>query len=104
MPDPWLDSVRIFAVLMVAAAAVALAAARLHVPAAVGLLVLGLVAGLLIPADRITVTPDLVLAVLLPGLVFDTAFRTHVDPFRWARTRIVFLAVPGVAVTAQLLS
>ncbi len=104
MADPALDSVRLFAALLVAASLVALVESRLRVPYAVGLLGLGLLGGVVVPGDRIVVTPDLVLAVLLPGLVFDAAFRTHVDPFRWARARIVVLAVPGVAVTAVVVA
>jgi CPA1 family monovalent cation:H+ antiporter len=104
MPDPWSEAVRIFALLMVAAAIAGLVTERLAVPPTIGLLALGLAAGLVVPAGTIVVTPDLVLAVLLPGLVFDAAFRTHVDPFRWARVRILFLAVPGVVVTALVVA
>jgi monovalent cation:H+ antiporter, CPA1 family len=102
--DPSLPAVRIFAALTLAAALVAILTARRRAPDAVGLLVLGLAAGVVIPAGSLVVTPGLVLAVLLPGLVFDAAFRTHADPFRWARTRIVFLAVPGVVVTAVVVA
>ncbi len=102
--DLSLDAVRVFAGLTLAAALVALLAARLRVPAAVGLLLLGLAVGALLPAGTLVVTPDLVLAVLLPGLVFDAAFRTHVDPFRWARARILVLVVPGVLITAVVVA
>jgi CPA1 family monovalent cation:H+ antiporter len=93
-----------FVVLLSLAAVATVLAARLRFPPAIGLLILGILAGNLIPAQRLSVAPDLVLAVLLPGLVFDAAFRTRGAPFRWAVSRVVILAVPGVVLTAVIVA
>ena len=44
------------------------------------------------------------LAVLLPGLIFEASFRTPLEPFRWAVSRVVVLAVPGVILTAVVVA
>lgn len=54
------------------------------------------------PQLRPAVTPDLVLVVLLPGLVFEAAYHLHWDDLRRAYGSIAFLAVPGVLISAGI--
>src|SRR5664279_5329766 len=96
------EAIRIFVVLVTAASVVGLVARRIRLPYVVGLVLLGLAAGYVLPEVSREITPDLVLAVLLPGLIFEASFRTPLEPFRWAVSRVVILAVPGVVLTCLL--
>ena len=70
-----LGGIRVVVALLTVAALAALVVARLRIPYSVTLVVLGLVAGALLPKGTIQVTPELVLLVLVPGLVFEAALR-----------------------------
>ncbi|MBA2556832.1 MAG: cation:proton antiporter [Chloroflexi bacterium] len=74
--DVTLSAIELFVALVAAAAVVALLARRVALPYTVSLVVFGLGAAV-IGADAIDfeITPELVLAVLLPGLIFDAAYR-----------------------------
>jgi CPA1 family monovalent cation:H+ antiporter len=52
----------------------------------------------------VLVTPELVLVVLLPGLVFEAAYRLHWDDLRRSYGSIAFLAVPGVLLSAGIVA
>jgi len=98
------DAIRAFVLLVTAASVVGVVAGRIRLPYAVGLVLLGLAAGYVLPEAARGITPDLVLAVLLPGLIFEASFRTPLEPFRWAVSRVVVLAVPGVILTALVVA
>jgi CPA1 family monovalent cation:H+ antiporter len=98
------DAIRVFVVLVTAASVVGVVAGRIRLPYAVGLVLLGLAAGYVLPDAARGITPDLVLAVLLPGLIFEASFRTPLEPFRWAVSRVVVLALPGVILTALVVA
>jgi CPA1 family monovalent cation:H+ antiporter len=95
-----LDLVGLFVAIVGLGALVALVARRLGVPDSVVLVVLGLAIGALAPAERFTITPELVLAVLVPGLVFEAAYRLDVAELRRTFLGAVLLAVPGVLISA----
>ena len=70
---------------------------------AVGL-VIGAVAGALGLGDELEVTPELVLLVILPGLVFEAAYRLRLDELgRWF-SGLLLLAVPGVLISAGIVA
>jgi monovalent cation:H+ antiporter, CPA1 family len=98
------DAIRVFVLLVTAASVMGVVAGRIRLPYAVGLVLLGLAAGYVLPEAARGITPDLVLAVLLPGLIFEASFRTPLEPFRWAVSRVVVLAVPGVILTALVVA
>ena len=98
------DAIRGFVLLVTAASIVGVVAGRIRLPYVVGLVLLGLAAGYVLPEASRGITPDLVLAVLLPGLIFEASFRTPLEPFRWAVSRVVVLAVPGVILTALVVA
>jgi Na+:H+ antiporter len=75
----------------------------LPIPYTVALVVLGIVAGVVLPVD-VAVSPDIVLLVLLPGLVFEAALRIDIDDFRRTFGGVVLLAAPGVLVSAAIVA
>jgi Na+:H+ antiporter len=99
-----LEAIRVVVALLAVAALAALVAARLRIPSSVTLVAVGLVAGALLPRGTIEVTPELVLLVLLPGLVFEAALRFDLEHLRRAFGWIVVLAVPGVVVSAVIVA
>jgi monovalent cation:H+ antiporter, CPA1 family len=70
---------------------------------AVGL-VIGAVAGALGFGDELEVTPELVLLVILPGLVFEAAYRLRLDELRRWFSGLLLLAVPGVLISAGIVA
>jgi len=92
--------VGLFVAIVGVGALVALVARRLGLPDSVVLVVLGLAIGALAPAERFTITPELVLVVLVPGLVFEAAYRLDVAELRRTFLGAVLLAVPGVLISA----
>jgi monovalent cation:H+ antiporter, CPA1 family len=95
-----LDLVGLFVGLVGVGALVALVARRLGLPDSVVLVVLGLAIGAVAPAEQFTITPELVLAVLVPGLVFEAAYRLDVAELRRTFLGAALLAVPGVLISA----
>ena len=99
-----LDAIRIAVVLLATAALTAVLARRLRVPYTVTLVVLGLLGGAVLPRGAIEVTPELVLLVLVPGLVFEAALRLDVEHLRRTLGWMVLLAAPGVALSAAVVA
>ncbi len=81
---------------------VAIAVHRLRIPYTVALVVVGL---LYDPAaHRPELTPELILALLVPPLVFEAAFHINVRELRRNLAGIFLLAVPGVFITALIVA
>jgi CPA1 family monovalent cation:H+ antiporter len=89
------------------AAFVAIVARPLRVPYTVALVVAGLVVGIVGGAagiPSIDVSPDIVLLVLLPGLVFEAAYRLRLAELRRWFGGLALLAVPGVLISAGIVA
>lgn len=99
-----IEAVRLFVALVTAAAIVALAVRRLPVDYTVGLVLFGLAAGIFLPAHEFAVSPELVLFVLLPGLVFEAAYRLELDELRRTFGGVAVLAIPGVLISAVVVA
>jgi monovalent cation:H+ antiporter, CPA1 family len=99
-----IEAIRILVGLLVAAALAGLAIRWLRIPYSVALVAIGLAAGFLLPAGAIQVTPELVLLVLLPGLVFEAALRLHAEDLRRTLGWMVLLAAPGVLISAAVVA
>jgi Na+:H+ antiporter len=102
-----LSSVELFVGLLGLAAIVAIIARPLRLPYTVGLVIAGLVVGAIATAaglETIEVTPEAVLLVLLPGLVFEAAYRLRFDMLRRWLGGLVLLAVPGVLISAAVVA
>ena len=99
-----LDAIRVFVALVAVAALSAIVVRRLKIPYTLTLVVLGLIAASVLPRGGFTVTPELVLLVLVPGLVFEAALRIELEELRRAFGGIALLAAPGVIVTAGIVA
>lgn len=91
----------IIVILLLIASAVAVAARRLHVPYTVGLVIIGLVITLLNP-QQVKFTPQIIMLLLVPPLIFEAAFHIRFDDLRRDFSLILLLAVPGVILTTFL--
>jgi CPA1 family monovalent cation:H+ antiporter len=100
-PSDILFSEEFIIILLLIASAVAIIARRLRIPYTVGLVLIGLALGLLSPID-ISISPELILALLVPPLVFDAAFHIRLDDLRRDFWLILLLAIPGVILTTFL--
>jgi CPA1 family monovalent cation:H+ antiporter len=98
-----LDLIRLFVALVAVAAVVGIVVRRLAIPYTVTLVIVGLVAADLSPAQA-RVTPELVLLVLLPGLVFEASLGLDLAELRRTFGGVALLAVPGVVVTALIVA
>jgi monovalent cation:H+ antiporter, CPA1 family len=100
-----IQAIELFVALVAAAGIVGWIISRLAIPIpyTVALVVLGVIAGAVLPLD-IRVTPEIVLLVLLPGLVFEAALRIDIDDFRRTFGGAVLLAAPGVLVSAAIVA
>jgi CPA1 family monovalent cation:H+ antiporter len=99
-----LNAVELFVALVAAAAIIGLFARRIAVPYTVALVVFGLAAALFAPQFEFELTEELVLAVLLPGLVFEAAYQLDVVELRRAFGGVAILAVPGVLIVALVVA
>jgi CPA1 family monovalent cation:H+ antiporter len=70
----------------------------------VALVLAGLAISLAGPLHDLHVTHDLILAVLIPGLVFEAAYKIHVGELRRTFPAVAILAVPGVVITAAIVA
>jgi len=102
------ETIQIFVVLLGVAAIVAIAARPLRLPYSVALVAVGLLAGLLAPVVvvglRPEVPPEAVLLVLLPGLVFEAGYRLDLAHLRRSFAGLLFLAMPGVLISAAVVA
>jgi CPA1 family monovalent cation:H+ antiporter len=87
--------------LLLIASAVAVAARQLRLPYTVGLVLIGLALTLLNP-QQIQISPQVILALLVPPLVFEAAFHIRLEDLRRDLWLIILLAVPGVILTTLM--
>jgi Na+:H+ antiporter len=90
--------------ILAATVVVAILAARSSVPASVGLVLIGLAASIVGPDVGLPIAPALLLAIVLPGLVFEAAFRTDLAVLRPSAVAVVVLAIPGVVMVAAVVA
>jgi CPA1 family monovalent cation:H+ antiporter len=87
--------------LLLVAALVAIVVRRLRVPYTVALVIAGLLLTYQL-TDPIELTPELILAGLVPPLVFEAAFQIQLQQLRDNLLLILALAVPGVLLTTAV--
>ena len=87
---------------------VAIVVRPLRLPYSVGLVLVGLGAGLIetiaIPGPLPAIPPEVVLVVLLPGLVFEAGYRLDLTHLRRSFTALLLLAAPGVLISAAVVA
>jgi len=87
--------------LLLIASLVAIAVRRLHIPYTVALVVVGLLLTTQ-SSVKFELTPELILGLFVPPLVFDAAFHLHLGELRRSAYTILVLAVPGVLLTTLI--
>jgi len=97
-------SVELFTILLGAAAILALISRRFGFPYTVALVLFGLGVAAFVPTLAFEITPELVLVVLLPALVFEAAYQTDFDHLRRTGGGIALLAIPGVLISAGVVA
>src|SRR5262245_29217735 len=103
-PEETVAAIRLFVAFVAVAAVVGLFTRRLALPYSVALVTLGLAVSILAGGPVVSVTPELVLLVLLPGLVFEAAYRLDWHVLRRSFGGIALLAAPGVILTALIVA
>ena len=88
--------------LLVIAAVVAMLTKRLRLPYSAGLVAAGVCLAALPFAPTVTLTKDFLFTVLLPPLLFDSAFHIHWDRLRRNALVIGLLATVGVVLSASV--
>ena len=99
--QPILNAEGAIVLLLLIAAFVAIAARRFRLPYTVGLVLIGLGLTLFTPMD-FRLSPEVVLGLLVPPLVFEAAFHIRVEDLRRDFWLILLLAIPGVIITTLL--
>ena len=84
----------LFVAFLVAMPLVALVSSRLRLPYTAALVLVGLGISALPIRDSLQVSPELAVTVLLPGLVFEAAYRLDGDELRRTFWGVALLAVP----------
>ena len=102
--DVLLTGIRLFVVFVTLAALVGLVIRRVAVPYSVALVAAGLAVAFLVPGLQPDVTPELVLVVLLPGLVFEASIRIDLLALRRSVGGVALLAGPGVVIGALVVA
>ncbi len=87
--------------LLLTASLVAIAVRRFRIPYTVALVVVGLLITFRSPLE-FELTPELILALFLPPLVFEAAFHLNITELRRNLSAIILLAVPGVILTTLI--
>ncbi len=88
--------------LLLVVSLVAIIVRRLRVPYTVALVLVGLVITAQQPL-HIKLSPELILAIFMPPLLFEAAFHLDLDELRHNLLPIVTLAAPGVLITTLVI-
>jgi CPA1 family monovalent cation:H+ antiporter len=99
-----IELIRLFVILVGAAALVTILARRINLPYTVALVGFGIVAGAVAQPLRLEITPQLVLVVLLPALIFEASYQTDFGKLRPSLGGVALLAGPGVLVSAAIIA
>ncbi len=97
----FLASETLIIALLLIVSLVALVVRRLRVPYTVALVVVGLLITFQSPL-HFELTPELILALFVPPLVFEAAFHLNLGELRRSLPPILLLAVPGVILTTLI--
>ncbi|MBC7998368.1 MAG: Na+/H+ antiporter [Leptolyngbya sp.] len=94
--------VGLLVVLLLVASAVAIAVKWVRVPYSIALVIVGLAMGLwhIIPA--VEMTPELILLVFLPALLFEASWNLHLDELKRNWLSISVLATAGVLISTLI--
>lgn len=88
--------------LLVISAIVSMATQRLRIPYTVGLVLVGFALTFVGQIHLFTVPPEIILAILIPPLVFEAAFHLKFSDLRREIRLVLVLAIPGVILTTLM--
>lgn len=97
-------SIAAFVALLLTAAAIAVLVRRVPVPYVTALAVVGAVVGLAAGGHRPALTSSVILFIVLPGLLFESAFNIPWSQLRRDLVPIIVLATLGVALTTLVIA
>ena len=89
---------------LVAMPLIAFISRRLRLQYTVAMVVVGLVVSALTGRGNLEVSPAIAVTILLPGLVFEAAYRLDANELRRTFGGVALLAVPGVIVVAAIVA
>ena len=101
--DQFLQTETLIIEMLLIVAIVAIVVRRLSVPYTVALVVVGLFISLQQPVD-IGLTPELILALFVPPLVFEAAFHLSFNELRRNLVPLLLMVIPGVIMTMLIVS
>ena len=101
--DNFLETESLIISLLLVVSLVAIIVRRLRIPYTVALVVVGLLFTFQQPL-KLTLTPELILSLFVPPLVFEAAFHIELKILRENWLPIFALAVPGVLLTTALVA
>jgi CPA1 family monovalent cation:H+ antiporter len=102
--SPTAEHIRLIVLLLLIALGVALLARRAKLPYTLGLVVVGLGIGIFHLLPGVVLTPDLVLVIFLPALLFEGAWNMEQRELVRNWFPIFLLAGPGMAITIVIAS
>jgi monovalent cation:H+ antiporter, CPA1 family len=97
-------SVPTFVSLLIVATLVAALVRQTRFPYEVALVLVGLALALVPGVPHVELTPGVILTVFLPILLFHGAYNLSLSELRASLREVAFLALPGVVVTAAIVS
>lgn len=100
--DQFLSIETLIIELLLIVSIVAIAVRRLRIPYTVALVIVGLLITFQ-SVIKFELTPELILALFVPPLVFEAAFHLNLQELRRNLPAILLLAVPGVILTAFII-
>ena len=89
--------------LMAVATAVNLVTNRLRIPYTIGLVLIGLALSLFVRTSEASISPEIILSLLLPPLVFEAAYHVRFKDLERELSQVLTLAIPGVILTMALI-
>ncbi len=97
-----MDSVEVITVLLLIATAVAMAVKWIKVPYSIALVIVGLLIGVFQIIPRVEMTPELILLVCLPPLLFEASWNLNLDLLKQNWKPIAVLATIGVIISMSV--
>ncbi len=94
----------IFLVLLMVTAAVAMAVKWVRLPYSISLVIVGLLIGVFHLLPTVEMTPDLILLVFLPALLFEASWNIDLKELHESWLAILLLAVPGVVISTAVIA
>lgn len=101
-PGLFIQTEEIVIAMLLLAAVVSIVTQRLRIPYTVGLVLVGFGLAFLGQIPFLTITPEVILALLVPPLVFEAAFHINFMDLRRELRLILLLAIPGVILTTLM--